>query len=212
MVDERWIIYDGFNDTGKYSVEWVWIIKKFLKLAFAGGHREASCSCSMCENKMMLSEYEMSSHLAKKGFISNYLLWHQHREVQPAVVDESDENNDVDQMDNMVADIRRDYDLESKDPPPEVHNFYKLIAASEEKVHNGTDVNVICAVRKPLPIRFTSQCTRRSLEPTLRRITCITLFLFQFRIQILIHSRVKLSFYRVLIWAQHPWCRGEGLP
>jgi hypothetical protein len=45
-------------------------------------------------------------------------------------------------MDNMVADIGRGYDLESEDPPPKVHNFYMLLAASEEKVHDGTDVTV----------------------------------------------------------------------
>jgi hypothetical protein len=43
----------------------------------------------------MLSEYEMSTHLAKKGFMSNYLVWHQHGEVQPMVADESDGNDDL---------------------------------------------------------------------------------------------------------------------
>jgi hypothetical protein len=52
-----------------------------------------------------MSEYEMSAHLAKKGFILSYLLCHQHREVQPTVANESDGNDDVDQMDDMVADI-----------------------------------------------------------------------------------------------------------
>jgi poly(3-hydroxybutyrate) depolymerase len=68
----------------------------------------------------MLSEYEMSVHITKKRFMSNYLLWHQHGEVQPVVADESDGNDDVNQMDNMVADIGREYDIESEDPPPEV--------------------------------------------------------------------------------------------
>jgi hypothetical protein len=49
-------------------------------------------------------------------------------------------NDDVNRMDNMVVDIGRGYDLESKDPPSEVQNFYRLIAASEGKVHDGTDV------------------------------------------------------------------------
>jgi hypothetical protein len=80
-LDERQIMYNGFSDTSKHSAEWVWITKELLKLAFAGGHHEANCPCSRCENKMMLSEYEMSAHLAKKGFISNYLLCHQHGEV-----------------------------------------------------------------------------------------------------------------------------------
>jgi hypothetical protein len=53
----------------------------------------------------------MYAHLAKKGFMSSYLLWHQHGEVQPAVAVESDGNDDVDWMDDMVADIRRGYNL-----------------------------------------------------------------------------------------------------
>jgi hypothetical protein len=62
---------DGFNNTGKHCAEWVQITKEFLKLAFAGGHREVNCPCSRCENRRMLSEYEMSAHLAKKEFLSN---------------------------------------------------------------------------------------------------------------------------------------------
>jgi hypothetical protein len=113
-------MYDGFSDTGKHSSEWVQITKESLKLAFAGGRREASCPCSRCEKRMMLSEYEMSAHLVKKRFMSNYLLWHQHGEVQPAVADELDQNDDIDWMDDMVADIGRGYDLESEDPPPKM--------------------------------------------------------------------------------------------
>jgi hypothetical protein len=67
-------MYDRFSDTSKYSAEWVQITKEFLKLAFAGGRREASCPCSRCENIRILSEYEMFSHLTKKGFMLNYLL------------------------------------------------------------------------------------------------------------------------------------------
>jgi hypothetical protein len=42
MADERQAMNNGFSDTGKYSVEWVQITKKFLKLDFAGGRHEAS--------------------------------------------------------------------------------------------------------------------------------------------------------------------------
>jgi hypothetical protein len=65
MADERRTMHDGFSDTGKYLDEWVWITKEFLKLSFAGGHREASCPCNMCEKRSMLSEYEISVHLPK---------------------------------------------------------------------------------------------------------------------------------------------------
>jgi hypothetical protein len=45
MADERQVMYDKFNHIGKHSVQWVWITKEFLKLAFAGSRREASCMC-----------------------------------------------------------------------------------------------------------------------------------------------------------------------
>jgi hypothetical protein len=66
MADERQAMYDGFSDTGKHSTRWVQITKEFLRLAFAGGRREASYLCSRCENRRMLSEYDMSAHLAEK--------------------------------------------------------------------------------------------------------------------------------------------------
>jgi hypothetical protein len=40
--------------------------------------------------------------------------------VRHTVADESDRNDDVNQMDDMVADIGRGYDLESEDPLSEV--------------------------------------------------------------------------------------------
>jgi hypothetical protein len=49
-------------------------------------------------------------------------------------------------MDDMVTDIRRGYDLESEDPPWEVQNFYRLLAALEEKVHDNIDLTVLQAV------------------------------------------------------------------
>jgi hypothetical protein len=91
----------------------------------------------------MLLEYEMSAHLAKKGYMWNYLLWYQHEEVLPTVADELDRNDNVDRMDDMIANIERGYDLESEDPPPDVQNFYRLLAVSEENVHDGTDVTVL---------------------------------------------------------------------
>jgi hypothetical protein len=130
-------MYDGFSDTGKHSA--VRITKEFLKLAFAGGHREASCLCSRCENRRMLSEYEMFAHLARA--VGHFVV-HQHGEVEPVVADDSVGNDDVDQMDDMVADIRRGHDLESEVLLLVVQNFNRLLMASAEKAHDGTNVIV----------------------------------------------------------------------
>jgi hypothetical protein len=88
------MMYDGFSDKGAHFVEWFEIEKNFLKLAFAGDHREAKCSCNKCRNRRILSEYEMSGHITKHGFMLNYLEWHQHGEVQAPAAAESNEIDD----------------------------------------------------------------------------------------------------------------------
>jgi hypothetical protein len=106
----------------------------------------------------------MRGHIAKKGFMPDYLVWHQHGEVQPPAATESDGNDDEDQMDDMIADIDIEYDLGSGDkhPPLEVQNFYMLLAASEEKVHDGTALTVLQAVTHLMAMKskynFSNQC------------------------------------------------------
>jgi hypothetical protein len=68
--------------------------------------------------------------------------------VQAPKVDESDGSDDEDRMNDMIADIGMEYDLGSGDqhPPPEVQNFYMLLATSDEKVHDDTDLTVLQVV------------------------------------------------------------------
>jgi hypothetical protein len=51
-------------------------------------------------------------------------------------------------MDDTIADIGMEYDIGSGDqhPPPEVQNFYRLLAASNEKVHDDTDLTILQVV------------------------------------------------------------------
>jgi hypothetical protein len=42
----------------------------------------------------MLSEYEMFDHIAKHEFMPNYLVWHEHGEVQATAPTESDGSDD----------------------------------------------------------------------------------------------------------------------
>jgi hypothetical protein len=45
----------------------------------------------------------------------------------------------------MIADIGMEYDLGSRDqyPPPEMQNFYRLLSASDKKVHDVTNLTVL---------------------------------------------------------------------
>jgi hypothetical protein len=84
--------------------------------------------------------------------------------VQPPAAAESDENDDEDRMDDMIVDIGMEYDLGSEDqhPPLEVQNFYRLLAVSEEKVHDGTALIVLQAVTRLMTMKskynFSNQC------------------------------------------------------
>jgi hypothetical protein len=93
----------------------------------------------------------------------NYLVWRGHGEVGELPI-KSDGNEDEDCMDEMVADIGREYEIGSGEQrePPEVHNFYRLLAAADEKVHDGTDVTVLQAVTRLMMMKskykFLNQC------------------------------------------------------
>jgi hypothetical protein len=115
IAEDRWVIYDWFSDKGTHSTEWFEIAKNFLKLAFASDCREAKCLCNRSQNRRVLFEYEMPSHIAKHGFMPNYLVWHQHGEVQAAAPTESNRSGDVNRMDDTIADIVMEYDLGSGD-------------------------------------------------------------------------------------------------
>jgi hypothetical protein len=164
MVDDRWAMYDRCSDKGAHSAEWFEIAKNFLKLAFASDHREAKCPCNRCQNRRMLSEYEMCGHIAKHRFMLNYLVWHQYGEVQEPALAELDKNDDEDRMNDMIANIDIEYDLGSGDqhPPLKVQNFYKLLAASDEKVCDSTDFTVLQAVMRLMGMKskynFLNQC------------------------------------------------------
>jgi hypothetical protein len=95
----------------------------------------------------------------------NYLVWRDHGEVEPPVVGtESDRNEDDDRMDEILADISREYEVGSGEQgqPSEVQNFYRLLTAADEKVHDGTDVTVLQAVTRLMAMKskynFSNQC------------------------------------------------------
>jgi hypothetical protein len=91
-------MYNEFSDKGAHSAKWVEITKDFLKLAFAGDHREDKCLCNRYQNRKMLLKYEMYDHISKQRFTLNYPVWHQHGEVQASATDELDENDYEDQI------------------------------------------------------------------------------------------------------------------
>jgi hypothetical protein len=165
MADDRRVMYDRFYKKSGHSAEWVQIVKEFLNQAFAGYRRVAKCPCTICRNYRFLNQDEVQVHLCQEGFMPNYLVWRDHREVQPLVVGtESDGNEDDDRMDEMLANIGSEYEVGSGEQgqQTEVQNFYRLLAATDENVHDGTDVTVLQAVTCLMAMKskynFSNQC------------------------------------------------------
>ena len=63
--------------------------------------------CSRCRNLIQLNNYDLSIHICKYGFKSDYLVWREHGEVDAIV--ESNIDEDVDQILYMLDDIRHEY-------------------------------------------------------------------------------------------------------
>jgi hypothetical protein len=149
MADDRRAMYNRFIMKSGHSAEWVPIVKEFLNQAFASGRHVAKCPCTICRNYRFRTQDEVQVYLCQEGFMSNYLVWRDHGEVEPPVIDvELDGNEDNNRMDEMVADIGREYEVGSGEQgqPPEVQNFYRILTATDEKVHDGTDVTVLHVV------------------------------------------------------------------
>jgi hypothetical protein len=86
----------------------------------------------------------------------NYLVWRDHGEVEPLVRGaESDGDEDDDRMDEMVADIGREYEVGSREQgqPLEVQNFYRFLTAADEKVHYGTHVTILQEVTRLMTMK-----------------------------------------------------------
>jgi hypothetical protein len=158
MVDDRRkAMYDGFDSVNfSHSREWGEVAKDFVSRAFANNPSTVKCPCSICRNCWRQNLHNLQLHLLKNGFMPNYLVWYELGEVEDPVPDAAvvDEEEDVDRMDEMLADLRNEYlEGESLEPPEEIQQFYKLLEAVERKVHEGTHVTVLEAVTRLMAMK-----------------------------------------------------------
>jgi hypothetical protein len=115
MAEDRRAMYDEFSDKGAHSTEWFEVAKNFLKLVLLVIVVKRSARAIGVETEGCYLSNEMFGHIAKHRFMLNYLVWHQHGEVQAAAPAESHGIDDEDQMDDMIADIGMEYDIGSRD-------------------------------------------------------------------------------------------------
>jgi hypothetical protein len=113
----------------------------------------------------------LTKHLVRNGFTINYETWVFHGKKYTTVVAEESTNDraGVDRMDEMLEAIRPEFDLDTEDPPtPEVEEFFRLLKASEESLHEHTKVIMLAFVTRLMAIKskffFSNNCYNELLK------------------------------------------------
>jgi hypothetical protein len=103
------------------------------------------CPCSVCQKLRCLEDKRtITIHLCKNGFVAGYEVWTFHDESGSRVIAEDEHDcdmGDIDRMDEMLEAIQADV---TEDPPiVEVEEFFKLLKASEDPLHEHTEVTLL---------------------------------------------------------------------
>ncbi|WVZ62781.1 hypothetical protein U9M48_012483 [Paspalum notatum var. saurae] len=96
----------------------------------------------------------------------DYETWtfHGEKETRVEVEGEADDASaGVDRMDEMLEALQPEFGLNSKDPPTkEVEEFFKLLKASKEALHEYTKVSILTFVTRLIAIQskyfFSNNC------------------------------------------------------
>jgi hypothetical protein len=95
-------------------------------------------------------------HLCKNGFVTDYEVQIFHGKSGSRVVAEDEHDSDmgeVDRMDEMLEAIQAEV---TEDPPiAEVEAFFKLLKASEDPLHEHTEVTLLDFITRMMAIKST---------------------------------------------------------
>jgi hypothetical protein len=113
------------------------------------------CPCSVCQNSRCLEDKRtIAIHLCKNGFVPGYEVWTFHGESDTRVVAEDEHDcdvGDVDMMDDVLEAIQAEV---TEDPPTvEVEAFFKLLKASEDLLHEHTEVILLAFITRMMAIK-----------------------------------------------------------
>jgi hypothetical protein len=155
MAEDRSWMYSGWNKGENYTDEWMDKATSFLDCAFSRT-QIVHCPCSLCQNLRCLEDTRtIAIHLCKNGFVPGYEVWTFHGESGTRVIVENEHDcdvGDVDRMDEMLEAIQAKV---TEDPPTvEVEAFFKLLTASEEPLHEHTEVILLAFITRLVAIKF----------------------------------------------------------
>jgi hypothetical protein len=114
------------------------------------------CPYVKCQNTRCFDKIILIKYLDQNGFASDYETLVFHGEKYTAVVAEEygNERTSADRMDDMLEAIRPEFDLDTKDPPtPEVEDFFRLLKALKEPLHEHIKVTLLTFVTRLMVIK-----------------------------------------------------------
>ena len=162
MAEDRSWMYNGWNKDGNYSEEWMTKTTAFLEHAFSRT-KLVRCPCSRCQNTRCLDDKkQMAKELCKNGFVPGYEVWifHGEKATQAIEEEEDDYSTGVDRMDEMLEDVQTE--LPEDPPTAEVEAFFNLLKASEEPLHEHTEVTLLAFITRLMAIKskyfFSNNC------------------------------------------------------
>jgi hypothetical protein len=104
----------------------------------------------------------MAKELCKHGFVPGYEVWIFHGEKAARVIEEEEDDYSagVDRMDEMLEDIGTE--LPEDPPTAEVEAFFNLLKASEQPLHEHTEVTLLAFITRLMAIKskyfFSNNC------------------------------------------------------
>jgi hypothetical protein len=140
---------------GDYTNEWMDKTPTFLDRALSLS-KIVRCPCSICQNMRCLKDTTtIAIHLCKNDFVTGYEVWKFHGESGTRVIAEDEydcDTRDVDRMDEMLEAMQAEV---TEDPPTmEDEVFLKLLKASEELLHEHTEVTLLTFITRLIAIKF----------------------------------------------------------
>jgi hypothetical protein len=145
LEDRSWM-YEGWNDNGCHSKEWVRNTNAFLDHAFSVPNAQRNgivCPCLECRNRCRRRKAIVSTHLCKRGFMPGYEIWTEHGEnyFSSSTLEPSFDN--VDSLDEMLGDLGDAMHMESveEEPIEDAKAFCAMLTASQKTLHSFTSAS-----------------------------------------------------------------------
>jgi hypothetical protein len=172
MSDDRQWMDDCWKRNGARTYEWWKKTSNFIEHAFSLAITEKiRCLCVKCQNARCFDKVILMKHLVRNGYTADYEMWVFHDKKYTAVAAEESTNDraGADRMNEILEAIQSEFDLDTEDPPtPEVKEFFRLLKASEEPLHEHTKVTVITFVTRLMAIKskflFSNNCYNELLK------------------------------------------------